>query len=164
MILDIAIIIFLTGIAILLILLEIFLLPGITIAGIGGALFAIGGVIYAYTVGSTVGNITLFGSIIAFGIAFAWLLRSKSFNKVALKTNIDSKLTSSRDLGIQAGDEGITLSRLAPIGKALIKDITVEAKSTGEFIDEDTPVIVMRVDGYNVLVATKEDIIHSYNN
>ncbi|MDR3142707.1 MAG: NfeD family protein [Tannerellaceae bacterium] len=163
MILDIAIIVFLIGVAILLILLEIFLLPGITIAGIGGALFAIGGVIYAYTLGPTAGHITLFGSIMAFGIAFAWLLRSKSFSKVALKTDVDSTITSSRDLGIQVGDEGITLSRLAPIGKALIKDITVEAKSTGEFIDEDTPVVVIRVDGYNVLVITKEDTIHSPN-
>jgi membrane-bound ClpP family serine protease len=164
MILDIAIIIFLIGVAILLILLEIFLLPGITIAGIGGALFAIGGVVYAYTLGPTAGHITLVGSIAAFGIAFAWLLRSKSFSSVALKTDVDSTLTSSRDLGIQAGDEGITLSRLAPIGKALIKDIPVEAKSTGEFIDEDTPIVVMRVDGYNVLVIEKEETIHSPNN
>jgi len=164
MILDIAIIIFLIGIAILLILLEIFLLPGITIAGIGGALFAIGGVIYAYTISSSVGHITLIGSVVGFGIAFAWLLRSKSFNKVALKTDVDSKLTSSRDLGIQVGDEGITLSRLAPIGKALIKETTVEAKSTAEFIDEDTPIVVVRVDGYNVLVTTKEDNINSHNN
>lgn len=164
MILNIAIIIFLMGVAILLVLLEIFLLPGITIAGIGGALFAIGGVIYAYTINPMAGHITLLGSIVVFGIAFAWLLRSKSFSKVALKTDVDSKLTSSRDLGIQVGDEGLTLSRLAPIGKALIKDITVEAKSTGEFIDEDTPIIVIRVDGYNVLVTTKEEYINSHNN
>lgn len=43
MLLDIAIIVFLMVAAILLILAEIFLLPGITLAGIGGAIFAIGG-------------------------------------------------------------------------------------------------------------------------
>ena len=42
MLLDIAIIVFLMVAAILLILAEIFLLPGITLAGIGGAIFAIG--------------------------------------------------------------------------------------------------------------------------
>lgn len=161
MLLNIAIIAFLMGVAILLILLEIFLLPGITVAGIGGALFAVGGVIYAYTIGASVGHITLLASVVIFAIIFVWLLRSKSFNRVALKTDVDSKLTSSRELGIEKGDEGITLSRLAPIGKALIKDITVEAKSTGEFIDEDTPIVVIRVDGYNVLVTTKEDTINS---
>ena len=64
------------------------------------------------------------------------VIRARSFNKVALKTDVDSKLTSSRDLGIEPGDEGITLSRLAPIGKARIKGITVEAKSMDELIDE----------------------------
>ena len=46
MLLDIAIIVFLMVAAILLILAEIFLLPGITLAGIGGAIFAIGGVVF----------------------------------------------------------------------------------------------------------------------
>ena len=133
MLLDIAIIVFLMVAAILLILAEIFLLPGITLAGIGGAIFAIGGVV------------------------FAWLLRSRSFNKIALKTDIDSKLTSSRDLGIEPGDEGITLSRLAPIGKARIKGINVEAKSQDELIDENTPIVVIRVDSYNVIVRPKEE-------
>jgi len=156
MILDLIIIVFLIAVAILLLLLEIFLLPGITIASVGGFIFAIGGVIYAYTVGETVGHITLVASVVAFGVAFFWLLRSKSFNRVALKTDVNSKLVSSRDLGIEPGDEGVSLSRLAPIGKALIKGITVEAKSTGDFIDEETPVTVVRVDGYNVIVEEKK--------
>ena len=156
MILDILIIAFLIIVAIILLLLEIFLLPGITIASVGGFIFAIGGVIYAYSVDQTVGNITLVSSIVAFGGAFFWLLRAKSFSRVALKTDVDSKLVSSRELGIEPGDEGVTLSRLAPIGKALIKDITVEAKSTGEFINEETPVRVVRVDGYNVIVEQIE--------
>ena len=153
MLLDIAIIVFLMVAAILLILAEIFLLPGITLAGIGGAIFAIGGVVFAYTVGMWVGHLTLSLSIIAFGVIFAWLLRSRSFNKIALKTDIDSKLTSSRD----PGDEGITLSRLAPIGKARIKGINVEAKSQDELIDENTPIVVIRVDSYNVIVRPKEE-------
>lgn len=160
MVWDIAIIAVLIIIAILLVLLEIFLLPGITIIGVGGALFAIGGIIYAYTVSTLIGHITLVSSVIAFGAAFAWLLRSKSFSKVALHTDVDSKLTSSRDLGIQVGDEGVTLSRLAPIGKARFGEITVEAKSIGDFIDEETPVAVVRVDGYNVIVTTIDNSIN----
>ncbi|MDR1259635.1 MAG: hypothetical protein LBK65_10250 [Tannerellaceae bacterium] len=161
MILNIAVIAFLMGIAIALILLEIFLLPGITVAGVGGALFAIGGVIFAYTVSPSAGHITLVTSVVSFVAAFAWLLRSKSFNKVALHTDIDSKVTSVRELDIHPGDKGTTVSRLAPIGKADIGGIIVEAKSTGDFIDEDTPVTVIRVDGYNVLVTKDEDnIIH----
>jgi len=157
---DIAIIVFLISVAILLLLMEIFLLPGITIAGIGGVAFAIGGIAYAYSVDQTVGHITLAASIVVFCGAFLWLIRAKSFSRVALKADVDSTLTSSRDLGIEIGDEGITLSRLAPIGKAEIKGIAVEAKSTGDFIDEETKIVVVRVDGYNVLVETKEQINH----
>jgi membrane-bound ClpP family serine protease len=161
MLLNVTVIVFLMGIAIALILLEIFLLPGITIAGIGGGLFAVGGAIFAYTVSQTTGHITLVASVLVFGGAFAWLLRSNSFRRVSLLTEIDSRLTSARELDIHPGDEGITLSRLAPIGKARIRDIVVEAKSTGGFIDEHTPVRVIRVDGNNVLVAGQDDIIHS---
>ena len=100
-------------------------------------------------------NVTLAVSSLVFAASFIWLLRSKSFNRVALKTDIDSKLVSSRDLGIVPGDEGLTLSRLAPIGKARINGITVEAKSMDELIDENTPVEVIRVDGYNVIVKIK---------
>ena len=142
------------AVAILLLLLEIFLLPGVTVAGIGGALFAIGGVIYAYSVGTVTGHITLASSIVLFMGVFGWLLRAKSFHRVALNTNVDSTLTSTRDLGLQIGDTGITLSRLAPIGKARFAQTIVEAKTQEDFIDEQTPVVIVRIDGYNVVVET----------
>ena len=153
MIFEMLIIAFLMVVAIVLILLEIFMLPGITVAGVGGFLFAAGGLFYAYSVSTPIGTLAV--SSLVFAASFIWLLRSKSFNRVALKTDIDSKLVSSRDLGIVPGDEGLTLSRLAPIGKARINGITVEAKSMDELIDENTPVEVIRVDGYNVIVKIK---------
>jgi membrane-bound ClpP family serine protease len=150
--LDIVIIVTCMGMAIFLFLLEIFLLPGITVAGVGGALFAIGGVVYAYSIGSVTGHITLAASVVLFGAFFFWLLRAKSFQRVALKTTVDSTVTSTRELGLQVGDEGVTLSRLAPIGKARFGQITVEAKTLGDFVDEQTPVVIIRIEGYNVIV------------
>ena len=152
---DILIIVFVMVAAIALLIVEIFLLPGITIAGVAGALFAVGGLIYAYTINMTIGNITLGSSIIIFGGMFLWLMRSNSFHRVALKTNIESAVESPRDLDLHVGDEGVTLSRLAPIGKARFQHITIEAKSTNEFIDEHTPVVIVRIDGYNVIVEKK---------
>lgn len=157
MLLETIIIIFLMLIAIVLVLLEIFMLPGITVAGIGGFLFAAGGLFYAYSISFWTGNLALILSLVAFGASFAWLLRSKSFSKVALKTDIDSKLVSTRDLNIKLGDEGITISRLAPIGKARINGIVVEAKSMDELIDENTSVEVIKIDGYNVIVQVKNN-------
>ncbi len=141
--------------AIGLLLAEIFLLPGITIAGIAGTLFAIGGVAYAYTIGMSVGNFTLGSSTIVFGGIFFWLLRANSFQRVALKTNIESKVESPRNMDLKVGDEGITLSRLAPIGKARFGNITIEAKSTNEFIDENSRVVIVSIEGYNVLVISR---------
>ena len=158
MVFETFIIVCLMFLAIGLLLMEIFLLPGISVAGIGGFIFAGGGLVYAYSISSFVGHVTLGVSIVVFVIAFAWLLRSNSFNRVALKADVDSKLVSSRDLGIQPGDTGITLSRLAPIGKACIKDITVEAKSLDELIDENTPIRVIRVDGYNIIVEKEINV------
>ena len=152
MTLSIIIIVICMALAIVLFLLEIFLLPGITIAGIGGGLFAIGGIIYAYSIGTFTGHITLISSIVIFIGFFFWLLRAKSFQRIALKTNVDSTLTSTRDMGLQTGDKGIALSRLAPIGKARFGNTTVEAKTQGDFIDEQTPVVIVRIEGYNVVV------------
>ena len=148
MITQLIILVFVMLAAVLLGLAEIFFLPGLTLAGIGGVLFATGGLYWAYSMGMLVGNITLIVSAIVFVIGFVWLMRSRSLNKLALHTDVDSRLESSRDLGIKDGDEGIALSRLAPIGKA--------AKSETEFIDEKTPVVIVRVEGYNVIVRRKE--------
>lgn len=152
---DLAVILITMIIAIVLGLSELFLLPGITIAGVAGFLFAGVGLYYAYSINALFGNITLISSIILFLIGIVWFMRSRSFNKIALHTDVDSKLESSFDLGIHVGDEGISLSRLAPIGKARIGEKTVEAQSDAGLIDENTPVIVVRITGYNVVVRPK---------
>ena len=152
MITDIIIIVFLMVAAIFLILAEIFLLPGITIAGIGGALFAIGGIIFAYAVNIMTGNITLASSVLVFGGIFFQLIRKDSFSHVSLKTDITSTISSPKDKNLHIGDTGISLSRLAPIGKARFNNITVEAKSVNEFIDENTPVVITGIEGFSVIV------------
>jgi membrane-bound ClpP family serine protease len=152
MAIDILIIVVLMAVAIFLFLMETFLLPGVTLAGVGGILFAVAGVLYAYSLGPVAGHVTLGGSAVVCGGLFLRMFRAKSFQRVALKTNVDSTLISTRDLGLRAGQKGVTLSRLAPIGKARFGDVTVEAKAEEDFIDEQTPVVIVRIDGYNVIV------------
>lgn len=143
---------------ILFMLIEIFLLPGISIAGIAGAIFIVGGIIYSYMfIGSTEGNITLAGSTIALGASFAWLLKSKSLRRISLETNIENSVDNSNLLNINVGDTGTTISRLNPIGKVLVNDVEAEGKSfDGEFIEEDTEIEVVKVETYNVLVKRKQ--------
>lgn len=155
---EIFLVILLMAIAVGLIILEIFFLPGTTISGIAGALFAGGGLWYAYSaLGVQGGNITLIASIVIFGITFLWLMKSGALNKVALKEEIDSKVESIEKDKIKPGDRGMTLSRINPMGKVRINGETVEAKSTGDFIDEDKPIVVIKVYATNVLIEAAEE-------
>lgn len=155
---DLIIIIAVIVLGVVFMLIEIFLLPGISIAGIAGIIFLIGGIVYAYVFqGSTAGNITLAGTAVLFGGSFYWLLKSKSLRKISLETNIEGKVDNSSLQKIAVGDSGITLSRLNPIGQVLINSVEVEGKSfDGEFLDEDCAIEVVKIETYNVLVKRKE--------
>ncbi len=158
MTLHITVVIAVIVLGILFMLIEIFLLPGISIAGIAGAVFLTGGIIYAYTfMGSTAGNITLAASAIAMGASFVWLIKSKSLRKISLETNIEDKVDNSNLQKISVGDTGVAISRLNPIGNVLVNDVTVEGKSIdGEFIEEDSEIEVVKIETYNILVKRKQ--------
>ncbi|NLC49331.1 MAG: hypothetical protein GX762_03050 [Bacteroidales bacterium] len=142
---------------IIFLLAEIFLLPGITISGIAGFIFLIGGIAYAYMyMGNMAGNMTLIISAFLIMGSFLYFIKSKSLRRISLTTNIDSKVDMSDLQKIKVGDVGITQSRLNPMGKVFINDLTVEAKSIdGQMIDEDTEVIVIKIDWANIIVSIK---------
>lgn len=154
MTLNIAIVIALAALGIIFMLIEIFLLPGISIAGIVGGALIVGAVIYAYMfLGTTAGTIVLISSLAVLAIAFIWLVKSRSLQKIGLKTNIEESVDNSDLLKIKVGDKGVSLSRLNPIGKIMVNDTIIEGKSIdGSFIDEDIEVEVVKVETYNVLV------------
>lgn len=143
---------------IIFLLAEIFLLPGLTVSGIAGLIFLVGGIAYSYMyMGVAAGNITLLISVFLLLGSFLYFIKSKSLRRISLTTNIDAKVDTSDLKKINVGDVGITQSRLNPIGKVYINDLTVEAKSIdGEMIDEETEVVVNKVEWTNILVSKKE--------
>jgi len=158
---EIAIVVVLCLIGIALILLEIFLIPGITVAGIAGGIFSVIAIYYAYThLGVLGGTIALLSSLIVFGAAFMVLVKSKALDTIALKTDIQSTVASGDFLKVSEGDTGISVSRLNPIGKVKIDNVTMEAKSLGEFIDEETEVVVVKVSSSQLIVKIKEQNIN----
>lgn len=134
-------------------ILEIFFLPGITIAGIGGVLFLGGALYYAYTIDPTWVIPILITYGIAIAVAFLYFMRSRSWNKLALHTDISAKV-ESKTTQIEIGQTGKTISRLAPMGQIVINGITVEAKAEEELIDENTDIIVTAVHSNNVTVKS----------
>ncbi|MDR0864075.1 MAG: hypothetical protein LBO74_03970 [Candidatus Symbiothrix sp.] len=154
---DIAIVVILCLLGIVLILLEIFLIPGLTITIVAGAAAAIAGVYLAFSrLGTTAGIITLVAMLLVFGIAFVYLVKSKALdNTIALKTDINSTVASKDSLGIAEGDEGVCISRLNPVGKVRVNNITMEGRSLGDFMDENTGIVVVKVTPTQLLVKTK---------
>lgn len=142
--------------SIALFLIEIFFIPGITIAGIGGLLLAGGAIYYAYNMGTTVLICTLIAYVVVMSIGILYFFKAKTWNKLALNTDIISKVESQTQ-HISIGDCGITLSRLAPIGQIKINGIIVEAKAEEELIDEEMEVIVTSVQSNNVTVRPKNN-------
>ena len=155
---DIFIIALLIFIGLVMVILEVFFLPGITIAGISAVLFFVGAVFYAFMpLGEFAGYITIAVSVIVTIVGIVIFIRSRSLDRMALKTTIDSVAPTLVSDQIKVGDEGVTLSRLNPMGSVLINDVTVEARTREDFIDEDTPVVVEKVDRTTVIVQKKEN-------
>ena len=79
----------LAGVALL--LMEMFLLPGFGIAGIGGFACLIAAVVLAWLwLGHMAGYITLAACLVLSGLAIWGFLRSKALDKMALDSKIDS--------------------------------------------------------------------------
>ena len=74
---------------------------------------------------------------------------------MGLQASISSKNEPYEMDKIHTGDSGKTITRLAPMGKAIINDVTCEAKSTGGFIDENTDVEVVQVLNTQIIVKPK---------
>ncbi len=151
----ITVLLILTGIFLL--LLEVLVLPGISIAGIGGVLFLIAGVIYSYnSFGSTGGHVTLASAFVLVGLSAIFTFRSKTWKKAMLDTQIDSKVDVMKDVDVAIGDEGITISRLAPMGKVKVNNKYLEAKSLQGFIDEKTEIVIVKIQSSNIIVKPKK--------
>ena len=150
---DIIIVIALLVLAIAFLLIELFLIPGISIAGGAGIVLLAVAVWYAYThIGPVAGNITLFGSVALTGFAVWLFVKSRALEKMSLKTNITGKVDKIDEEFIKVGDHGVTISRLAPMGKIRVNGLIMEAKTSDEFIDQNEQVVVLEVYNTNVLV------------
>jgi len=160
---ELIIIIALISIGIIFLLVEIFLLPGITVAGIAGTIFMIAGIIYAYaSLGTVAGNISIAASAIALGGFFALVIKSRAIQKIGLKSSIKETVDNSFLKKVNVGDRGIALSRLNPIGKVMIADVEMEGKSfDNEFIEEEAEIEVVKVDSVNVLVKCVSEKIET---
>lgn len=134
-------------IGLLLLFAEILLIPGVGIAGILGLVSLGGSCFYAFNqMGGTVGAIvTAVNVALVVGLSI-YVLRAKTWKRLSLDTNIDSKAVA--DTGLAVGDRGVTVSRLAPMGSARFDTELIEVKALEGFVDPEVEVeIVLMEDG-----------------
>lgn len=150
-----AIVLTLIGIGLLILLLEILVIPGGGIAGVIGFGLMVAGVYIAFEKGGSIpGFIALSGTVVLNVAALTLALRSKTWDRAMLKKQIDSRVNVV-DSRIQPGDYGVTISRCAPTGKALIHNDFYEVFAGTDFIDENQTVEVIKVEGSRILIKLK---------
>ena len=149
-----AVIIILIVLGILLFVIEFLLVPGVTVAGIGGLILTVFGVYKAFNdFGPSVGIWVLIGTILLSVFVIAMSLRARTWSRLMLRTNVNG--TVDRDLmeeQVKTGDRGITLTRLAPMGKIQVNNLVREAKSIEGYINEHTEIEVVSVEGTRISV------------
>ena len=152
-------IIILIVLGIFLFVIEFLLVPGVTIAGIGGLILTVFGVYKAFdNYGATVGVWVLIGTILLSVFVIVMSLRARTWNRLMLKTNI--KGTVDKDLTeeqVKPGDRGTTVTRLAPMGKIRVNDLVREAKSTEGYVDEHTDIEIVSIEGTRISVKPVKD-------
>lgn len=152
MILDSIIILVLIAIAIFLLILELFFIPGLSVAAFFSLLFYGGAIYYAFAHLGTVAGIFTIAAIIILSTFVIWyFMRSRTLDRMSLHTNIDATAPTQIDSKLCVGDIGITLSRLNPMGRVLIGNITAEARSI-DFIEEGTNVEIIKIERTTIIV------------
>lgn len=155
---SVALIVILILLGILLFLVEFLLIPGITVAGIGGGILMVGGVILGYHYhGPVVGNFILFGTVIISALTLVLVLKSKTWKKVMLDSQIKGKVNQmdQQHADIKVGDAGVTITRLNPMGKILVHGAYFEATALNQFVDEKVSVVVTKISGNKIIVKPK---------
>jgi membrane-bound ClpP family serine protease len=148
------VVIILIVLGILLFVIEFLLVPGVTVAGIGGLVLTVLGVYKAFEeFGSTVGIWVLMGTLLLSVFVIAMSLRARTWRKLMLNTDVSG--TVDQDISedqIKVGDRGKALTRLAPMGKIEVNNIVREAKSLEGYIDEHSTIEVVIIEGTRISV------------
>lgn len=156
---DLFIIIGLVLAGIILLLVEVFLVPGLSLAGIGAAGCLIYATSYAfYHIGFGGGIVTLTASLVTSVLVFVWFMRSKSLDRLSLKKEIGSSVKEPSTNMVHVGDKGIALTRLAQIGNADFDGNIIEVRSSGDFIEEKSPIVVERISNGIIIVKQEPKI------
>ena len=149
---DLVLIIGLIILGIFFMILEIFLIPGISVAGVASLICLVVGIVLAYTnLGPAVGTWILLGAV----LTLAWSSIGSTVRKRLIACRSNRKSIPNRTFsgsGRATGRYGRDHFPPCSIGRVQINGKSIEGRSENEMIDQNTPVQVIEVGSYNVLV------------
>lgn len=145
-------------IGIIFLLIEIFIIPGLSFAGVLSALCFFIAIYLSFAKLNF-----LFGIAITIGSVFIVMLLLKLFRRSAAWNQIMLKKTLKKDEGFQSvdalkillGKQGRALTALHPSGIALIETKKYAVVTEGGFIEKDNNIEVIRVEGNRIVVRGK---------
>ncbi len=137
-----------------LVLAELLLVPGTILTGLLGLGSIVGGCYIAYdNISPTTSIIIFIINIVVLVIATILLLRAKTWHKLSLETNIESHVDKKpEEKGIQVGQEGVSTTRLAPMGNAEFNGHSMEVTSEDGIIDPKTAVTITKIQDNKIYV------------
>ena len=139
-------------------LLEIMVVPGATVVGLFGVGLLIAGVVVSFNhYGTEVGFVTILGTLAISLVSIGMALRSNTWKKAMHSSALEGRVNLVDADKVVKGDEGVSITRLNPMGKALIKEDYYEVTSKDNLIAENTPILVVKVDGNKIIVKSKEE-------
>lgn len=145
-------------VGIIFLLLEILVVPGATVVGLFGVGLVIAGIVVSFNhYGVETGVITLVGALVISLVAIGVALRSNTWKKAMHSSVLEGRVNVVEADKVVKGDEGLSITRLNPMGKALIKDEYYEVRSKDNLIPENTPIVVVKVEGNKIIVKPKEE-------
>ncbi len=164
----IEILMFVVGLGLL--LLEIFVIPGFGVAGIGGIALILASIFLslvgadpfldmnAVSIAIIQVSMSLLVSIILIFVLVRFLPKSNLFKKFILseEEKADAGYTSRTDFSELLGAEGIAVTTLRPAGTAEINGKRVDVVTDSEYIEHGKPIVVTAVEGMRVVVREKK--------
>ena len=137
----------------ILVLAEIFLVPGVGVAGILGIFAMSGSSYYAFTGYGTVGCIIVTAiNVVLLVILMIIAFRANTWKKLSLNTNIDTRAVAPEAELVQVGQRGKAVTRLAPTGMVLFENAKVEARAVEGIVDPCSEVEVVFIEDNKIYV------------
>jgi len=138
-------------VGVLLIIAEVYLIPGLNVIGVLGALMMLAAVTMAFLqAGALGGFMAMGGASVVTGGAFWWLWRSGAWNRFILSSSLksDDKLVAkeSEHRARYLGKKGVAVTPLRPTGVAEIEGERIEVVTEGDFISAGSNVKVVAMD------------------